>query len=311
MPERARTTSHRDPVDGWLILDKPPGMSSAAAVGAARRLLQARKAGHAGTLDPFASGMLPIAFGEATKTVQHVVAGSKQYRFTVAWGEARDTDDCTGRVVRMSARRPKPRDIEDCLSAFRGEILQRPPSYSALHSGGKRAYALARRGEQPKLEPRRVTVCRIELLASEPDLGEFEMTCGKGTYVRSLARDIGEALGCLGHVRELRRLRVAPFDAATLVPLAKLEQIPHTDTRRKLLLPIAAGLADIPVLAVTGEEARRIAQGRAIPVARHPEMNLGDRKVWACLGSRPVAVGVVSEGAFRPSRVLQPPQPRA
>ena len=298
------------PADGWLVLDKPQGITSAAAVTVLRALLGIRKAGHSGTLDPFATGVLPVAFGEATKTVSFAMEGRKRYRFAVAWGESRDTDDATGQLVSTSALRPDAADIAARLPALTGDILQRPPDFSAILVRGKRAYALARSGAPPRLPPRRVVVHDLQLVASRPDHAEFDMTCGKGTYVRSIARDLGQALGCLGHVSCLRRLQTGPFEESVALPLEKLREMPHSGARRAALLPISAGLADIPAVAVTAEEACRIRRGLAIL----PEFSgpfPGGAVVWASQGGSPVAIGRVEDGAFRPSRVFQPPGCRA
>ncbi len=294
---------------GWLALDKPTGMTSAAAVARLRRLLEIRKAGHAGTLDPFASGVLPVAFGEATKTVPYAMEGSKRYRFTVAWGEARDTDDVTGETVATSETRPVRADIESALEGYRGDILQRPPQYSAVHVGGKRAYRLARAGESFDLPPRPVRVDGLRMLEAEGDGADggekrtrFELECGKGVYVRSLARDLGEALGCLGYVADLRRTAVGRFDSPT--PLDKVEQIGHSGARRAMLLPISAGLDDIPALEVTGEEAQRLRRGIAIraPASGVPQ----GAAAWASLGGEVVAICNALDGLLRPSRVFHP-----
>lgn len=294
---------------GWLALDKPTGMTSAAAVAALRRLLEIRKAGHAGTLDPFASGVLPVAFGEATKTVPYAVEGSKRYRFTVAWGEARDTDDITGETVATSATRPGQAEIELALEGFRGDIQQRPPQYSAVHVGGKRAYRLARAGERFELPPRPVRVDGLRMLEAEGDGAgggvertRFELECGKGVYVRSLARDLGEALGCLGYVADLRRTAVGRFDSPT--PLDKMEKIAHSGARRAMLLPISAGLDDISALEVTGEEAQRLRRGIAIraPASGVPQ----GAAVWSSLGGEVVAICNLLDGLLRPSRVFHP-----
>src|SRR5688572_27857587 len=199
-------------ISGWLVLDKPEGLSSTQALGRARWALNAAKAGHGGTLDPFATGVLPIALGEATKLMSYVLDGDKIYRFTARWGEARDTDDLTGTVTQTSAKRPTPEEIQAALPRFTGTISQMPPRYSALHINGERAYDLARQGKEVPLKSREVTVKRFTYLGSPtPDEAEFEVECGKGTYIRALARDLGEVLTCLGHVSVLKRLKSGPF----------------------------------------------------------------------------------------------------
>lgn len=290
---------------GWLVLDKPAGMTSASAVARLRRLLGIRKAGHAGTLDPFATGVLPIAFGEATKTVPYVAGWRKSYRFTVAWGEARDTDDITGTTVAEGGALPDRASIEAALEAFRGDILQRPPRFSAVHAGGRRAYRRARAGEDFELAPRPARVEALRLLGREgPGRARLEMECGKGVYVRSLARDLGEALGCLGYATELRRTAVGPFSAP--VPLDAIEELMHTGARRAMLLPISAGLDDIPALEVTGEEARLLRRGMVIrcPAPGAPQ----GAAVWASEGGEVVAICELREALLRPSRVFHPRQ---
>ena len=212
------------PVHGWLVLDKPPGRTSTQALAAVKRLFNAQKAGHAGTLDPLATGILPIAFGEATKTVSYAVDGEKSYRFTVRWGEERSTDDAEGEVTARSEKRPTQGEIEAVLPRFRGEILQTPPQFSAVKVEGNRAYDLARDGEEVVLEPRAVVIEGLDIVAM-PDASTtvLEAHCGNCTYVRVLARDMGRALGCLGHVIELRRTRVGPFGEDDAVTLPELE----------------------------------------------------------------------------------------
>ena len=210
-----------NPINGWIILDKPVGMTSTQAVGKVRWLFQAQKAGHAGTLDPLATGVLPIALGEATKTVPYAVDGVKAYEFTVRWGAETDTDDAEGRIVETSDLRPTADEIEAILPDFHGEILQTPPQFSAIKIQGERAYDLARSGETVKLEPRPVVIDRLDLVAMpDTDTSVFEAECGRGTYVRALARDMGRRLGCLGHVTQLRRTRVAAFSAGSAVTVA-------------------------------------------------------------------------------------------
>ena len=237
-------------VNGWLILDKPVGMTSTQAVGAVRRLFDARKAGHAGTLDPLATGLLPIALGEATKTVPYAVDGTKHYRFVVRWGATTDTDDAEGRITETSELRPSREAIEGLLPQFMGEIMQTPPIYSAIKVAGARAYDLAREGEAVKLEARPVQIELLELIeVPDRDTAIFRARCGKGTYVRALARDMGVALGCLGHLIGLRRTRVAAFEEAQAITLDALEKAAHEggeDGVHRLLLPVAVGPAGPP-----------------------------------------------------------------
>ena len=235
-------------IHGWLVLDKPVGMTSTQAVGAVRRLFDARKAGHAGTLDPLATGVLPIALGEATKTVPYAVDGTKHYRFTVRWGAGTDTDDAEGEITDTRELRPAREAIEALLPRFTGEIMQTPPAFSAIKIDGNRAYDLARAGEVVELEARPVQIDSLTLVdMPDADTSVFEARCGKGTYVRALARDMGTELGCLGHLIALRRTRVAPFDEAEAVSLAALEAAAEQgeDALHALLRPIEAALQDL------------------------------------------------------------------
>jgi tRNA pseudouridine55 synthase len=253
------------PIHGWLILDKPSGPSSAAVVGRVKRLFDAAKLGHAGTLDPLASGVLPLAFGEATKTVALVMDGRKSYRFTVRWGVGTATDDAAGTVTGESGVRPSAPEILAALPRFTGAIAQLPPAFSALKLEGARAYQLARRGVVPDLAPRLVEIERLLLLACpDPDHAEFALDCGKGTYVRSLARDLGQALGSFGHVASLRRTRVGRFTESQAIPLDSLEALGHSAAVLERLLPILTALDDIPAVAVTAGEAELIRTGRSI-----------------------------------------------
>ncbi len=288
---------------GWLVLDKPEGISSTRALARVRKLLGIQKAGHAGTLDPFASGVLPVAFGEATKTVPYAMAGKKRYRFTIVWGESRDTDDATGETLESSTVRPPREAIEECLVRFTGCILQRPPSYSAVHVSGKRAYELARQGERPELKPRQVQVDSLRLLALEDGTRTtFEMLCGKGVYVRSIARDMGMELGCFGYAAELRRLASGPFTEDMAMTLDEIEKIWDSAARRENLLPVSTGLDDIPALPVTSEEARLLRRGQSVR-GMDPGVPCGTT-AWASLLGQPVAIGVVREGRLHPSRVF-------
>jgi len=297
-----------DPVHGWLLLDKPEGLNSTAAVGAVKRIFNAAKAGHAGTLDPLASGVLPIAFGEATKTVPFVVDGSKSYQFTVRWGEERDSDDSEGAVVRESAERPSREAIEAILNNFTGEIMQVPPHYSAIKIEGARAYDLAREGEEFEIAARPVLVDRLEL-TEWPDSDEcrFEADCGKGTYIRALARDMGRLLGCFGHIVALRRTRVGPFDAAATISLDKLKGIGHSAADREglmqVLKPVETALDDIPALAVSGDDAIRLKRGQAVLI-RGKDAPILKGPVYATSRGMLVALGEVRQGELRPKRVF-------
>jgi tRNA pseudouridine55 synthase len=294
------------PLHGWLVLDKPLGSSSSQAVGRVKRLTGAAKAGHGGTLDPLATGVLPIALGEATKTVAWAMAGRKTYRFAVRWGEERATDDAEGTVVAQSPRRPDRAAIEAALPAFTGAILQVPPKFSALKVAGRRAYGLARAGEAVELAPRRVEVAALRLVAiPDADHAELVAEVGKGTYVRSLARDLGRALGTCAHVAALRRTRVGRFAEAQAIGLDKLEEIGQLPALFTYLLPIETALDDIPALALSEAEAARLRHGQAIDLAGAGERALTQGEmVCATSGGRPVALAEVQGGRLRPVRVL-------
>jgi len=294
-------------VHGWLVLDKAQGQTSTQALGAVKRLFDAQKAGHAGTLDPLATGILPIAFGEATKTVSFAVDGEKAYRFTVQWGEETDTDDAEGRVVATSDKRPTVADIEVQLSRFIGEISQVPPSFSAIKVDGNRAYDLAREGEDVVLNARVVVIDALRLIETpSTSRAVFEAECGKGTYVRALARDIGRALGCFGHVTQLRRTRVGPFgeaDAVTMDTLSALAEAEGREALRRFLLPVEAALDDVPALSVSPSDAANLAQGRAILIRGRDAPVLSGPMYATCKG-RVIALGEVEKGALHPTRVF-------
>jgi tRNA pseudouridine55 synthase len=252
-------------VDGWVILDKPAGITSTAAVGAVKRLFDAQKAGHGGTLDPLATGILPIALGEATKTVPYVMDGEKTYQFTLAFGEARATDDREGEVTARSDIRPTDAAIQAVLPQFTGPITQVPPIYSAIKVQGERAYDLARDGEDVQLEPRTVEVHELRLVERpDPDHAVFAVRCGKGTYMRALARDIALALGSVGHVAALRRTGVGPFTEAGAISLDPLKALGHSPAAFEHVLPIETALDDIPALALTATEAVRLRSGQPV-----------------------------------------------
>src|SRR6266404_9496424 len=253
-----------NPFHGWVILDKPQGMTSTQAVAAVRRIFDARKAGHAGTLDPMATGILAIALGEATKTVPYAMDADKTYRFTASWGESRDSDDAEGRPTGVSANRPSRAEIEAMLPRFTGVLRQVPPAYSAIKVDGERAYDLARDGEQVVLEPREVEVFQARLLGCGPDRCEFEIRCGKGTYVRSWVRDMALALGTLGHVSALRRTRLGGWDEKTAVGLDTLTPFMHSPAAFGYLRPLSTALDGIPALAISGPDAVRIRSGNPI-----------------------------------------------
>ena len=298
------------PVHGWLILDKPEGMTSTRAVGRVKRLYDAAKAGHAGTLDPLATGILPIAFGEATKTVPFVFEGAKAYRFTVRFGAETDTDDAEGKVMETSDRRPTRAEIEAALPQFRGEIVQVPPRYSALKVEGARAYDLARDEEAFELAPRTVTVDRLDL-ADHPDADHcvLEAQCGKGTYVRALARDLGRALGCLAHVSALRRTRVGSFTEADAVTLDAVEAAAAEghDALLALLRPVETALQDLPALSLSSSDAARLRQGQAV-LLRGRDAPIVSGPVYAVSRGALIALGEVEQGEFRPRRVFNLPR---
>jgi tRNA pseudouridine55 synthase len=295
------------PVDGWVILDKPLGMTSTSAVARVRKIFAASKAGHGGTLDPLATGVLPIALGEATKTVSLVMEGLKTYRFTVRWGAETSTDDLEGTATMTSSERPSEQSIRSLLPEFLGRIDQVPPAYSAIRIAGERAYVRARHGEEFVLPPRNVHILALELLTASPHEAVFELRCGKGTYVRSLARDLGRRLGCFGHVAGLRRLAAGRFTEAHMISLAKLEEFGHNGPGRKAVLtalrPLRTALDDIPALALSEAEARRLKQGQPVQlraVEAHPEQ----QTVLVLEGEKPVALAAVRDGILRPKRVF-------
>lgn len=304
------TDRRRIAVHGWLVIDKPPGMTSAAVVGRVRRAIRAAKAGHGGTLDPLATGVLPIALGEATKTVNYVVDGRKLYRFTVRWGEQRDTDDAEGAVTATSDVRPDPEQIRAGLARYHGEIDQVPPTYSAVKIAGERAYALARAARPVELVARRVTVERMELVeCPDRDHAVFEVEAGKGVYMRALARDLAHDLGTVGHVVALRRLSVGPFKEQAAISLDKLEAIGHSDELDSHLLPVGSALAGIPALTLTEVEAKRLRNGQAIAVlpvsSRSPLADLSrDAVVCAMARGRPIALAQIKGGEIRPLRII-------
>ncbi|GAK34766.1 tRNA pseudouridine synthase B [Iodidimonas nitroreducens] len=287
-------------IHGWVILDKPLGLSSSQGVGKVRGLLDARKAGHAGTLDPLASGVLPIGLGEATKAMPFIVDSTKDYVFSIAFGEARSTDDCEGEVVARSDVIPNEAAILAALPQFIGEIAQVPPAYSAIKLDGKRAYALARGGETPLLQARPVHVHDLRYLGpDEAGHGRFFMCCGKGTYVRSLARDLSQSLDTVGHVAALRRTRVGPFHERAAISLENLEKVRHGAPAEAIVLPVTTALDDIPALAITDQEADLIKKGQCL---RHSSAQDGDL-ILIC-GERPVAIARCQSGLITSRRVF-------
>ncbi len=299
------------PLDGWLIIDKPPGLTSTDVVNRVRRAFDAQKAGHGGTLDPLATGVLPIAFGAATKTVPYVMDGTKLYRFTLRFGEARDTDDADGKVTVTSPVRPTDEQIRAALPGFTGDILQVPPAFSAVKVAGERAYDLARDGRPPALEPRPARVDRFDLIERlDADTAIFEVASGKGVYMRSLARDLAIACGSVGHIAALRRLRVGPFTEDKAIPLDKCTATEDTaPASPDLLLPVATALADIPALALTETEVSGLRHGQAInlvtlmgriPGTAEPDGGL----VRAMAGARVIGLARLEDGWMKPERML-------
>jgi tRNA pseudouridine55 synthase len=298
-------------LDGWLIVDKPQGLTSTDVVNRVRRWFDAQKAGHGGTLDPLATGILPIAFGAATKTVPYVMDGTKVYRFTLTMGDQRDTDDADGQTIATSDVRPTDDQIRAALPQFIGDIMQVPPIFSAIKIAGERAYDMAREGRAPVMEARPARVDRFELIGRpDADTAEFEVQSGKGVYMRSLARDIAVACGTLGHISVLRRLRVGPFLESMAIPLDKLQ--PGEDMQPAspdLLLPVVTALADIPALALTDAEVSALSHGQAlslvdlmgrIPQAANPDGGLAR----AMAGSRVIGLCRLEEGWLKPERLL-------
>ena len=292
-----------DKVDGWVILDKPVGLGSTPAVSKVRRLFGAQKAGHGGTLDPLASGVLPIALGEATKTVPFVMDGRKEYRFTLRFGQARSTEDAEGEVTATSDLRPPDEAIRHVLAAFVGDIEQVPPAFSALKIEGKRAYDLARAGEPVDLKPRRVLIERLALLGRpDTDHADFVVSCGKGTYIRSLGRDLALSLGTVGYLSALRRTAVGPFREEAAISLPKLEALGHIPALLGVLAPVATALDDIPALARTEAQADRLRQGQPVLLTRDAPPS--GALLRAESGSRLVAL-VRSDGtSLKPVRVF-------
>ena len=301
------------PVHGWIAIDKPKGVSSARAVARVRRITGAAKAGHGGTLDPLATGVLPVALGEATKTAGWAMAGDKTYRFVLRWGESRDTDDSEGAVTGTSEARPAEAEVLALLGRFTGDIVQRPPRYSALKLGGRRSYDLARAAVDFDPPERVVRVAALALLdMPDADRAVFELRCGKGTYVRSLARDLALALGTVGYAEEIRRLAVGPFAETDSIPLDKLERLVHSAPAQDYLLPIEAALDDIPAVPVSDLQASLLRHGQPVRITARERCAIaaepvaeGDTVVAMGEGGV-VALARVEDGAIRPTRVINP-----
>lgn len=286
-------------VHGWLVLDKPLGLTSTQALGKARRILGGKKAGHGGTLDPLATGILPLAFGEATKVVPYIMDGEKEYEFTIRWGEQRTTDDAEGESIKESDIRPNEKAILDVLPSFIGEINQIPPIFSAIKMGGKRAYDMARAGEMPEMKSRQIVIHELELIELiDENHASFRVSCGKGTYVRSLARDIAEAVGTCGYVSALRRTKVGPFTLKNAFSLDKLEDLAHKEAAHGALLAIGSALDDIPGLNLTADEAQRLRAGLSFLI-KPDQLSLMEQPViLASHQGTPVALVKVKKGSF-------------
>jgi tRNA pseudouridine55 synthase len=300
--------SEKRDVHGWVALDKAAGQTSTDAVAAIKRLFRAKKAGHAGTLDPLASGVLPIALGEATKTVPFVMDGRKAYRFTVRWGAETDTDDADGHMVERSDARPSADAVRSALPGFTGTVEQVPPRYSALKIEGERAYDLAREGADVELAARPVEIHRLELIATpDADHAVLAAECGKGTYVRAIARDLGRKLGCLGHVEALRRTRVGPFDETNAATLEELLRLRDEAAIEDALMPVETGLASLPALSVSDADAQRLTLGQSV-ILRGRDAPILEGLVSVSAHGALVALGEVEQGSLRPRRIFHLPR---
>lgn len=300
------------PISGWIVLDKPYSYGSTDAVAKIKWLFGAQKAGHAGTLDPLASGLLPIALGDATKTVPYVMDGAKVYRFTIAWGEERKTDDLEGAVAKTSDRRPTGEEIRALLPKYTGIIMQVPPQYSAVKIAGERAYDLAREGEEVEISAREIEIERLEIVEI-PDANQviLEVSCGKGTYVRSLARDMGRDLGCYGYISDLRRTEVYPFGEEHMVPLKVLLDISAEASDLadrfalldKYILGAESAMQGIPEVALQEDAAQRVRLGNPV-IVRGRDAPVEAPEAWASVRGRLLAIGAVEQGMFKPKRVF-------
>ncbi len=299
-----RSTKRR--IDGWLIVDKPAGMTSTSVVNKVKWALDAKKAGHAGTLDPEATGVLAVALGEATKTVPYISDALKAYEFTVRLGQATNTDDTEGEVIAESTARPTDVEIKAALTEFEGDIMQVPPQFSAVKVDGQRAYKLARDGEDLDLAARPLWVEELKFVARpDADHVTLEMTCGKGGYVRSIARDLGEMLGCHGHVETLRRIWSGPFELSDCITVGEIDALAKTPELEEHLLPVEAGLTDLPELRCRPEAATRLRNGNPGMVASS-DLEYGE-EAWVSCDGEPVAIGVYKAGELHPTRVFVKP----
>lgn len=293
---RKASPQKRD-IHGWINFDKPVGMTSTFAVSVIKRAFRARKAGHAGTLDPLASGILPIALGEATKTVPYIVDGQKSYRFTISWGKETNTDDLEGKIVEQSDARPSQEQVEALLPQFTGTISQIPPRYSAVKINGERAYDLARSGEEVELQPRLVDIDAIRIVSHDQQTSVLEVECGKGTYIRAIARDMGRILGCFGHVSTLRRTRVGPFTEQKAVQVETVEE-----NLEKVLFPVQSALDGITAIMVPPDQGSRLSRGQSIILRGRDAPDSGT--VYALSKGVLVAIGDVINGELHPNRVF-------
>lgn len=290
-------------ISGWLIVDKPAGMTSTSVVNKVRWAMDAKKAGHAGTLDPEATGVLAVALGEATKTVPYITEALKAYRFTVVLGQATNTDDAEGEVIETSDLRPSDEEIKEALHQFVGDIQQVPPQFSAVKIDGERAYKRARDGEEMEIAARALFVEELVMI-SRPDTDhvELEMICGKGGYVRSIARDLGETLGCKGHVLRLRRIWSGPFETSDGITVEQIDEMAKTGALDAYLKPLEVGLNDLPELRTTPEGAVKLRNGNPGMVFA-ADAEYGD-EAWASLDGEPIAVGIYKAGELHPKRVF-------
>ena len=296
------------PVHGWVVFDKPLGMSSTQGVGKIRWLFDAEKAGHGGTLDPLATGLLPIALGEATKTVQWAMDGRKKYEFRIKWGAETSTDDLEGEITTTSVLRPNKDSIESILSEFLGEITQIPPIYSALKIDGERAYDLARAGETPEMKPRQVMIEELRLLdCRNSEQADFEVVCGKGTYIRALARDMGRKLGCFGHLTLLRRTQVGSFTEKDMISLESLEELSHKPDRDEALQgalhSIVTVLDGIPALAVMDGQAAQLRQGQSV-LLRGANAPINCEAILVTHEGRPLGICEIAQGSLKTKRLF-------
>ena len=290
-------------INGWIIIDKPAGITSTGVVSKIKRAFNAKKVGHAGTLDPDATGVLPIALGEATKTIPHIMDEIKSYHFCIKFGEATDTDDATGEIIYKSKKRPDDDAISALLPKYTGFIEQKPPNYSAIKVNGVRAYNLARSGKQLKLRARSLFVKELKFLERvDDDHALLQLTCGKGGYVRSIARDLGKELNCFPHVKWLKRIWSGPFELENSISLQKLDEKRELSYLKQLLQPIEVGLQNLPFVTCKTKDVDHIANGRSILVS--PTEIEADKTCWIECNGKALALGTVRDSQFYPSRVF-------